>query len=548
MIRMLLVAAVIVNSVYSANDTDGGGACAPPWVQFEDQCYTEPAYTPANFKTWSDAKDDCRNIGGDLAIVNSPHAQAFLTAAMEYEQQDVWIGLSNGQSNPNFTWTDGSSLNYTNWGREQPDGYPESTGTNPPACVVMMSIKTEAGKWNDQNCVRELPYYCQKPVDPSLTPPPSGGISLCRPDYITYFQGCFKYVSDDLNYDEAEAACAKDNTHLATIVDAYDEAFIETLMYENGHDSAWIGLRKNPEDTVYEWNDGWPVYYTTWGAGEPSGGEGEGCVEATTLGHWDDTVCTKGQPYICKYTDTSMPVPGPTSDGYCENGWIEYGSHCYLFVTHIDEVTRTWSGASVDCDTKDATLLTVHNEDENDFILRQLSKRSAAGDLTGPHVEAEGDLWLGVTRNDEGGFEYLDGEPVNYVNWGTGEPHDGQSTDCVVMQSDIVGHWATSQCGVVMKYGCKKAKLPVTPSQPKTEGTKQPTTSTLTTPSMSTTNIPGNPSVGLSAGAIAGIVIAFVVVAGSLASVVVWFIMTKRKSVPHSQFNDEAIDISGSKP
>lgn len=59
---------------------------------------------------------------------------AFLTAAMEYEQQDVWIGLSNGQSNPDFTWTDGSSLNYTNWGREQPDGYPGSTGTNPPVC------------------------------------------------------------------------------------------------------------------------------------------------------------------------------------------------------------------------------------------------------------------------------------------------------------------------------------------------------------------------------------------------------------------------------
>nr|XP_054750502.1 macrophage mannose receptor 1-like [Lytechinus pictus] len=553
MFRTVLLVAFVVSSAYSAGDDKGGeGACALPWIQFEDQCYTEPGYTSGTFRTWSDAREECIMIGGDLAIINSQHAQAYLTAVMEYELHDVWIGLSNGQSTPTFTWIDGSSLNYTNWGREQPDGYPESTGPNPPACVVMMSIKTEAGKWNDQNCDRQLPYYCQKPVDPSLTPPPPGGISLCRAGYISYFQGCFKYVSDNLNYDEAETACAKDMTHLATIGDAYDEAFIETLMYENGHNSAWIGLRKQ-QDSVYEWNDGWPVYYTAWGAGEPSRGEGEGCVEATILGHWDDTMCTKGQPFICKYTDTSIPVPGPTSDGYCEQDWIEYGSHCYLFMTNIDEVPRTWSEANEDCVANKATLLTVHSEDENYFILRQLQLRSADDDTTKTHVEAAGDLWLGVLRNDEGGFEYLDYEPVDYVNWGTGEPHNGQNTDCVVMQTDIVGHWASSQCDILNKYGCKKAKLPVTPSppasQPQSGGStvsSQPILSTLTTLSTYTTNGPSDPSALLSPGAIAGIAIGTIAVAGLLAAVVVYLIVNKRKSVPHSQFNDE-IDISSSK-
>ena len=35
---------------------------------------------------------------------------------------------------------------------------------NAQSCVVMMSTRSEAGKWNDQYCGRKLPYFCQKPI------------------------------------------------------------------------------------------------------------------------------------------------------------------------------------------------------------------------------------------------------------------------------------------------------------------------------------------------------------------------------------------------
>ncbi len=35
---------------------------------------------------------------------------------------DVWIGLSDSGSSGKFHWTDGSNLDYTNWGPGQPDG------------------------------------------------------------------------------------------------------------------------------------------------------------------------------------------------------------------------------------------------------------------------------------------------------------------------------------------------------------------------------------------------------------------------------------------
>lgn len=56
------------------------------------------------------------------------------------------------------------------------------------------------------------------------------------------------------------------------------------------------------DEGIYEWVDGWPVWYTNWGHNEPSKDEGEGCVAVMSDGSWNDTVCTDARPPICKYT------------------------------------------------------------------------------------------------------------------------------------------------------------------------------------------------------------------------------------------------------
>lgn len=58
------------------------------------------------------------------------------------------------------------------------------------------------------------------------------------------------------------------------------------------------------EDGSYMWTDGWPVFFTQWGPGEPSNIEGEGCVSMHGSrifhGTWNDTKCDVSKPYICK--------------------------------------------------------------------------------------------------------------------------------------------------------------------------------------------------------------------------------------------------------
>ena len=48
----------------------------------------------------------------------------------------------------------------------------------------------------------------------------------------------------------------------------------------------------------YKWLDDWPNIYTNWGANEP--GNGEGCVAMEADGRWNDTLCNKAFPFVCK--------------------------------------------------------------------------------------------------------------------------------------------------------------------------------------------------------------------------------------------------------
>ena len=58
-----------------------------------------------------------------------------------------------------------------------------------------------------------------------------------------------------------------------------------------------------------------------------------------------------------------------------------------------------------------AKLVSIHDDNERRFI--------ASVDSW------DGDSWIGLKRNDNGGFEWIDGSPLDYTSWGDGEPNNG---------------------------------------------------------------------------------------------------------------------------
>lgn len=63
-------------------------------------------------------------------------------------------------------------------------------------------------------------------------------------------------------------------------------------------------LFETQDDGSYMWTDGWPVFFTQWGPGEPTNVEDEGCVvmhgSRYFHGTWNDTKCDIAKPYVCK--------------------------------------------------------------------------------------------------------------------------------------------------------------------------------------------------------------------------------------------------------
>ena len=50
----------------------------------------------------------------------------------------------------------------------------------------------------------------------------------------------------------------------------------------------------------------------------------------------------------------------------CPGGWIMREEFCYL----APEGRKTWQDASSDCMMKGGNLVSIHNKEENDFIIQ----------------------------------------------------------------------------------------------------------------------------------------------------------------------------------
>ncbi|XP_072020127.1 uncharacterized protein [Amphiura filiformis] len=155
------------------------GYCTEDWIPFEDYLYY--AHTVKKV-TFDEASNICQSLGGDLTSIHNSKEQKF------HEEQfvdqigaDLWIGLHDIINEGHFEWIDGSVLNYTYWGSDQPDDWQYIGGED---CVHLRT----SGRWNDQPCFNSLYFICKKlNVQDVLTKavsPPGSIITSLEPDDV----------------------------------------------------------------------------------------------------------------------------------------------------------------------------------------------------------------------------------------------------------------------------------------------------------------------------------------------------------------------------
>ncbi|CAO2630897.1 Low affinity immunoglobulin epsilon Fc receptor, partial [Lemmus lemmus] len=111
----------------------------------------------------------------------------------------------------------------------------------------------------------------------------------------------------------------------------------------------------------------------------------------------------------------------------CPKNWLHFQQKCYYFGND----SKRWIQARFTCSNLKGRLVSIHSQEEQDFLMKHTNKK---------------DSWIGLRDlNVEGEFIWMDGSPVGYSNWSPGEPNNaGQGEDCVMMRGS--GQWNDAFC------------------------------------------------------------------------------------------------------
>ncbi|EPB77179.1 lectin C-type domain protein [Ancylostoma ceylanicum] len=109
-------------------------------------------------KRFDEARAFCQKKNGDLVSIQSEELNDLLIGLLEKDQNEVWSGMRlENVHGGNFSanWTDGSEINYTNFGSNEPSLILEKGVTQ--SCVLIY----EDGFWHDHSCAQAWPFICQ---------------------------------------------------------------------------------------------------------------------------------------------------------------------------------------------------------------------------------------------------------------------------------------------------------------------------------------------------------------------------------------------------
>ncbi|XP_059903139.1 macrophage mannose receptor 1-like isoform X2 [Gadus macrocephalus] len=102
-------------------------------------------------KNWEDSRNDCKQRGADLVVINSDEEQEFTSSIGKH-----WIGLSDRETEGEWKWVDGSGLTFRNWGADEPNGV-----DGVEECAELR-WRTPPNLWNDALCKRTNFWICEK--------------------------------------------------------------------------------------------------------------------------------------------------------------------------------------------------------------------------------------------------------------------------------------------------------------------------------------------------------------------------------------------------
>uniref|UniRef100_A0A8C3KED6 MRC1 protein n=1 Tax=Calidris pygmaea TaxID=425635 RepID=A0A8C3KED6_9CHAR len=415
------------------------GGCPEDWLLFDNKCFKVFGLNENDTLTWHGARNNCIDLGGNLATISKKEIQAFLMSLLKTAETDAWIGLNDINQEHTYLWTDGSPVYYTNWGKGSRSYFSKDD------CVFMTKNPIEqAGKWKDEECKASKSYICQKNSDPKL---PNSQPVVPMFGFNNYGDDRYAVINYKMSWEEAHKNCRDQSAELASLLDPYAESYLWLQILKHG-EPVWIGLSSNTTHGHYVWSDRRRSRYHNWDSGEPN--KNAACVYLDLDGFWKTASCNETFLSLCKQSDELIPTEPPQLPGRCpepKHGrfWIPFRGHCYYLHT-ISE--KSWPDASMTCIQMGSSLVSIEDSDELNFLLLHLS----------PVASEFRKFWIGLFKNIDGEWIWIDRSAVEFVNWEKGEPRVIFDEHCVDMDVSS-GTWRNYYCSIDQNFICKIPKI-----------------------------------------------------------------------------------------
>lgn len=136
-------------------------------------------------------------------------------------------------------------------------------------------------------------------------PPPCGsGVSTLSAAWVEGNGHCYELFDSParLTFEEAVAACEANASHLVTVEDDLENAFVWGYLARFSSAIIWLGLNDAASEGLFVWVTNEPLSYTNWSPGEAQGGALEDGVvmDNGRYGVWMDTSLSDRWPYVCE--------------------------------------------------------------------------------------------------------------------------------------------------------------------------------------------------------------------------------------------------------
>uniref|UniRef100_A0A7N5ZZC2 Mannose receptor, C type 1b n=1 Tax=Anabas testudineus TaxID=64144 RepID=A0A7N5ZZC2_ANATE len=373
-------------------------------------------------KTWFEARDYCRAIGGDLLSIH------ILNVTLPWLQGRAWIGLHVPDPNIGYVWSDGSPLNFQHWQEGEPNNF-----NNDESCVEFrMHHYDMSGSWNDLNCESYNDWFCQ--IHASKI---SAEFNTTSDGWIEWRGNQYYIHRMSLAAENARHFCQQQHGDLVSLSTKDENVFLWKQV------GFWRTCNCGQEHYSICKRRQAPTTNTTAAPTAPPKG---GCPEGNNWKKFDSKVrndllfltfrkCFNFNLFI--YLLSTDPNTQPKADPTIPNIYVSLGNDSMKVVTE----NLTWDDAKKRCASEKANLASLRNE-----------WTQAYAEILVIRLKAP--LWIGLNKQQtDGYFRYIDGWHLNSASWAEGEPTSNQP--CVYI--DTEGKWRTAFCNQTMYSVCMQS-------------------------------------------------------------------------------------------